>query len=104
MHPVEQECMGDQSIGRGWCQLWLPLPEKWRDLFRQCTGSQKRHKAILRAPNADATHFGTTGLYRGVSGVAAASRQMTRDLTNQAGRLSPPRLDGFFFSFVYLLA
>jgi len=100
MHPVEQECMGEQSIGRGWCQLRQSLPEKWRDLFRQCRSSQKRHKAILRVPNADATHFGTAGLYRGVSGVAVVSRQMTRQLSNQAGRLSPPSPDGFFISFV----
>jgi len=33
-------------------------------------------KLILRASNADATHFGTAGLYRGVSGVVDASRQI----------------------------
>jgi hypothetical protein len=102
MHPVGKECMGEQSIGRGLCQLWQSLPEKWRDLFRQCTSSQKRHKAILRARNAGATHFGTADLYRGVSGVVAASRQMTRDLINWEGRFSPPRPEEYNMGFVYL--
>ena len=31
MHPVEQECIGEQSIGRGWCQ---PLAVVDRELVR----------------------------------------------------------------------
>jgi hypothetical protein len=71
-------CMGEQSIRSGWCQLLQSLTEKWRDLFWQCTSSRKRHRAILLVRIAGATDFGTAVLFRGVSGVAAASRQMTQ--------------------------
>ena len=94
------------SLSEGaWCHFSGSRCQRSGAIYSGNAQAVKRDTKLFFAfGNAGATHFGTAGLYRGVSGVDAVSRQTTHDLINQAGRLSPPRPEGFFTGFVCLFA